>query len=726
MKSRSVYIGGIGIICSLGSGPAEIEEALRDNRSAISPLTLFELFQGNPLPVGQVRNLESSSTLPRTLQLAQIAAAQAMEGIDDPPDAIVIGTTTGGILTSEYLLRQGDQHKELYRYHGLHSVANHVALELKCTGPAISVSTACSSGVVAIAVGLQMLRSGQARSVLVGGVDSISRLTYFGFHSLQLVDRNGCKPLDINRQGMAVAEGAGMLLLTSEKTKTAHAELLGAGLSCDAYHPAAPHPEGQGAFIAMQKALLDAGLSPEDIDYINLHGTGTPDNDLAESRAVNRLFPVQPPLSSIKGASGHSLAAAGAIEAVVSTIAVSHELLPANTSLQTVDPELHLEPLLEPERSPVKAVLTNSFGFGGNNGSLVIGKTSESASTPDEQKPRGFGVHGYFCISGGGDTAATMKRLTKGLSIAERAGLDTISEKLPPRLIRRLKRLPRLALALAAGARENAGPDHQKLDSVYMGTGWGALSETHDFLKRLNDSKEQFPSPTDFVGSVHNAPASQVAIMFGATGANITTSGGDYSFEQALMAAELMYEESEDTKATALVLAADEGHESFTPLFDPSVSFDSTLADGGGALCLSRGHEGVKCHISIPFYRCGLEENVIDTLLESLSCLSGEKSSCAAVFAGIPAAMGDLGERQLENFVAAAGASIPVINYRKFTGEFASSSAVATAIACSCLEAGVIPGALAGGDDIQIEGSRHTIVILGLGQYITAMELSMP
>lgn len=234
MKSQSVYIRGIGIICSLGTGPSEIEKALRANRSAIKPLTLFDLLQEDPLPVGQVCNLNASESLPRTHLLAHIAAVQAMEGTAAPPDAIVLGTTTGGILTTEQLLRDGEQRKELYGFHGLHSVAGYIADELKCTGPAISVSTACSSGVVAIAMGLQMLRKGQARNVLVGGVDSLSRLTYFGFHSLQLVDRNGCKPLDINRQGMAVAEGAGMLLLTTENAERVHAELLGVGLSCDA------------------------------------------------------------------------------------------------------------------------------------------------------------------------------------------------------------------------------------------------------------------------------------------------------------------------------------------------------------------------------------------------------------------------------------------------------------------------------------------------------------
>lgn len=723
MKSQPVYISGIGIVCSLGTSPAEIERTLRENRSAIEPLSLFDLLQGEPLPVGQVQSLEASASLPRTHLLAHSAAAQALKGVLAPPDAIVLGTTTGGILTTEQLLREGEQRKEKYSFHGLHSVANYIADEFNCTGPAITVSTACSSGVVAITMGMQMLRKGKVQSVLVGGIDSLSRLTYFGFHSLQLVDRNGCKPLDINRQGMAVAEGAGMLLLTTENSGEAYAELLGAGLSCDAYHPAAPHPEGQGAFMAMKNALDDAEVSPGDIKYINLHGTGTPDNDLAESRAVNRLFPVHPPLSSIKGASGHSLAAAGALEAVVSAIAVSHDLLPANTSLQTVDPELGLTPIMEPKSAPVKAVMTNSFGFGGNNGSLVIGKAGENTSVSSHENiSKGFGIHGYYCLSGAGDTSATMELLQNGASVSGRAGLDIISANLPARLIRRLKRLPRMALALASGAKEKSGPDYQNMDSVYMGTGWGALSETHDFLKRLNESGEQFPSPTDFVGSVHNAPASQIAIMFGATGANITTSGGDYSFEQALLAAELTYDNHGDS--TALVLGADEGHESFSPLFDPSVFAGSTIADGGGALCVSRDLQKAKNNISIPFYGRGTEESVINRLLESLTCISKEKNKCAAVLVGIPLAMRDTGEEQLEQFVAALKVSIPVIDYRKYLGEFASASAVAAAISCFFLENGVVPGALADGADIVIDRNKNTILVLGLGQYVTAMELS--
>lgn len=729
MTNRPVYISGTGIISAMGSGLAVTENTLRGNRSAIRPLTLFPLLHGSPLPVGQVGepgDLDEAASVPRTHLLASIAARQAMHGYSRPPDAIVLGTTTGGILTTEQLLRGNDQQKEHYRHHGLNTVADHLALQLNCTGPALVVSTACSSGVVAIALALKMLRRGQAETVLAGGVDSLSRLTYFGFHSLQLVDQAGCRPLDQNRQGMAVAEGAGMLLLTTQKTDTCFAELLGAGLSCDAYHPAAPHPEGQGAFMAMQHALTDAGLHPENIDYINLHGTGTPDNDLAESKAVRRLFSIPPPLSSIKGASGHSLAAAGAVEAVIATMTITRGLMPANTGLQTVDPALNLQPLTHPLEFPARAVLSNSFGFGGNNGSLIIGAADVFQQTPAQQRCAGLAIHGYSCLTGAGDSAATIARIHRGETVAGMAESKTFSANLPPRMIRRLKRLPKMTLSLAAAAYENAKKtvvNEQKPGSVFMGTGWGALSETHDFLTRLAESREQFPSPTDFVGSVHNGPASQVAIMFGATGPNITTSGGDYSFEQAIMAAELMLE---NATQPALLLGADEGHDLFSRLFDSSIRPETILADGGGALYVTRKKQDAHCTLSIPFYKSGKAKDVITGLVDALGIRPNQPSGYALILAGIPAAMHREGNQQLEQFIALAQLSVPVVDYRKYIGECAAASAVATALAASFLDSGVIPGALVGGADLAVSNEKNKILILGLGRQITAIKLCRP
>ena len=675
------------------------------------------------MPVGQVDGIEAPLSPPRTHLLASIAALQAMAECDQPPDAVILGNTTGGILTTEQLLRDNAENKELYRYHGLNSVTEYIAREIGCRGTTLTVSTACSSGSVAIALALEMLRQGKAKRVLAGGVDSLCRLTYFGFHSLQLVDRKGCKPLDADRHGMAVAEGAAMLLLTTEKPDKPLAELLGAGLSCDAYHPAAPHPEGRGAFLAMQAALADAGLAPTDIDYINLHGTGTPENDLAESKAITSLFATPPMLSSIKGATGHSLAASGAIEAVVSVIAVSKNFLPANTGWQKPDPALGLTPLTQPTTQRTNAVLSNSFGFGGNNGCLVITKPENFSSPPaPERVSTGLAIHGCSCLTGAGNITATLALLAQGVPVAGKVDLGSISGNLPPHMVRRLKRLPRMTLSLALAAHQDSALEG-KPSAVYMGTGWGALSETYDFLSRLTDSKEQFPSPTDFVGSVHNAPAGQAAILLGATRANITTSGGDYSFEQALLAADILMAEGDES---CLVLGVDEGHQVLSPLLDSSIASGTFLADGGGAFCLSRKREGAQCLARIPFYQSSTTEGCVNSLIDALGGAQTGKDKYALLLAGIPAAVREEGERQLAHFMEQSGIRVPVIRYREFTGEFASASAVASVMAVSFLASGEVPGSLVTGEVLALENNRKGILVLGLGRYLSAMEFFRP
>ncbi|MDP3695602.1 MAG: beta-ketoacyl synthase chain length factor, partial [Desulfocapsaceae bacterium] len=292
--------------------------------------------------------------------------------------------------------------------------------------------------------------------------------------------------------------------------------------------------------------------------------------------------------------------------------------------------------------------------------------------------------------------------------------LDSLSENLPSRLVRRLKRLPRMTLSLAAAALADSGLE-EKPSAVFMGTGWGALSETYDFLTRLAESQEQFPSPTDFVGSVHNGPAGQAAIMFEATGANITTSGGDYSFEQALLAADLMMQEGDER---SLVLGVDEGHQALSPLLDPSIAPATLLADGGGGLCLSRTSNGAQCLVRVPFYQSSATEGAIDLLIETLGGVQILKSKYALVLAGIPAAVREEGEAQLARFVDQSGCQAPVIRYRELTGEFASASAVAAVMAVSFLTERQLP---AGEED-----GKNAILVLGLGPYLSAMEFSRP
>jgi 3-oxoacyl-(acyl-carrier-protein) synthase len=706
-NKKEIYIAGIGIISPLGCGLEATEQTLEKNLSAIAPLntTVFSIQQQPPLPVGQVQELTDSS-LPRTHTLAINAAKQAMDKNASVPDAVIIGTTTGGILRTEELLAGGEQNPVTYRYHGLSTVAEEVAEVVQCSGQALTVSTACSSGTVAISMALKMLESGKAEWVLAGGVDSLCKLTYYGFHSLQLVDPKGSRPLDKNRQGMSVAEGAALLLLTTIMPEQPLGQILGCGLSCDAYHPASPHPEGKGAARAMQNAMANAGIGTEDIDYINLHGTGTPDNDLAESKAVRTLFVNPPPLSSTKGATGHSLAASGAIEAVIAAICLQKNFAPANTGCLEPDPECGLNPVLQPEHLPVSAVLSNSFGFGGNNACLVIGQSDNFPAPESANHGAPLTILGKACITGAGHTKKSMERFSKLEAMAGILDSKTISQDLPTRKVRRLKRFSRISLALAEAAKQDSGLE-QSPHSVFMGSGWGALSETYDFLDKLQSSKEKFPSPIDFVGSVHNSAAGQIAIMHGATGANITSSGGDYSFEQALLAAD-SFLDANAASTSAFVLAADESHKHFSPLFDPSIAANTPLADGGGGFYITRKAVPGRISIRLKFYQKQADD-ILDTLIATLDNNDSLQNDCKMILAGIPAADAKNGEEQLDNFMRKTGLDIPVIHYRKFTGEFASASGVAAVMAVHLLEEGVVK-------------PDKKILVLGFGKYITAME----
>jgi 3-oxoacyl-[acyl-carrier-protein] synthase-1/3-oxoacyl-[acyl-carrier-protein] synthase II len=709
----------MGIITSLGSGISNTRNAIQKGLTGIQPLTLFATASNRPLPVGEIADLIENDDLPRTHQLARLAAQQAMADSREAPEAVVMGVTTGGMLTTENLLKKKARDPKLYQFHATGSVAEDIARRYHCTGPALTVSTACSSGAAALKIALEMLRSGSVKRVLAGGADSLCRLTYYGFNALQLIDPQGARPLDSNRRGMSGGEGAAMLLLVADEPDHAVAEVLGAGLSCDAYHPATPHPRGQGALAAMQAALMDAGISTSDIDYINLHGTGTLDNDISEARAIDTLFSGKKPLlSSVKGACGHSLAAAGAIEAVIAALSISSSLVPANVGCHRPDPDLKLDPVMQPSRRPIETVLSNSFGFGGNNAAIVLGAGGKPKPdrTPADTRP--MAILGSACITGAGRVGRTMRAVAKGQGCAGMLDLREISANLCAARVRRLKRFPRLAMSLAIAAHENSDAGDIPT-AVFLGTGWGALSETTDFLNRLFETDEQFPSPIDFIGSVHNAAAGQIAMRFQATGANITMTGGDYSFEQSLMAAGLV---SKNIRDGFLVLGADESHSEFSRVFDPSVAKSACLADGGGALYLKKGTHLSGLTIRSVFFECS-ENNpeVISSLIQQIERQQPLNDRYGVILAGLPAACRREGEVQLQTLLALSGFNHPVIDYRKLTGEFASASAVAAVMAVKFLQEGQIPEPLC--EDKPGELGPKGALIIGTGDFITAMEV---
>ncbi|MFA6972374.1 MAG: beta-ketoacyl-[acyl-carrier-protein] synthase family protein [Gallionella sp.] len=296
---------------------------------------------------------------------------------------VFLGTSTSGILQTELAYRQRDPASGklpanfIYgTTHNTYSVAYFTRSYFGLTGPAVVVSSACSSSAKVFSSARRMIAAGLIDAAVVGGVDSLCLTTLYGFNSLGLLSEQACRPYDVQRNGLSIGEAAAFALL--ERTP-AHLNadavlLLGTGESSDAYHMSSPHPEGLGARIAMQDALKMAGLQPSDINYINLHGTATQNNDAAEGRAVAGVFGPGTACSSTKGATGHTLGAAGGLEAVICALALQHGLLPAGLNTQQIDPALNLDYLLRNREQPVARVLSNSFGFGGTNCSLIFGR----------------------------------------------------------------------------------------------------------------------------------------------------------------------------------------------------------------------------------------------------------------------------------------------------------------------------------------------------------------
>jgi len=381
----------------LGRGLPATLAALEAAHSGLTPCH-FETVELQTY-IGEVAELDAVRLPPslrhfdcRNNRLAQLGLTQdgfdvavhsAVERLGAERIGVFLGTSTSGILTTEIAYRHLDPLTGAlpagFDYRGTHnsfSVADYVSQYFGLAGPAVAVCTACSSSAKVFAAAQRMLAAGQIDAAIVGGVDSLCLTTLYGFHSLQLSSPQPCRPFDRARDGLSIGEAAAFALL-ERAPATLDPEailLLGAGESSDAYHMSSPHPEGAGARSAMQRALAGAGLAPEHVDYINLHGTGTPSNDSAESRAVATLFGTVTPCSSTKGATGHTLGAAGALEAVISALALQAGLMPGGLNLRQRDPELAVNYLTGNQRAPLRRVLSNSFGFGGANCALLLGR----------------------------------------------------------------------------------------------------------------------------------------------------------------------------------------------------------------------------------------------------------------------------------------------------------------------------------------------------------------
>ena len=388
-----IYITGYGLISAIGIGEKETLESLRNEKTGIAT----GLKEGTKAyKVGEIAltndemksrfNLSTNGS--RTALLGMVAAKQAFKGhalTDKIKTGLISGTSVGGMDVSEKeyknYINNKNHNPENYKHHSSGVSSDQIAEELNITGFVNTISTACSSAANALMMGARMIRSGMLDRVIVGGTDSMTSFTISGFKSLMIFDNDWCKPFDNERKGLNLGEGAGFIVLESEESLAISkmkpvAILSGWSNASDAFHQTASSPDGEGAQLSMLEALKVAGLNPADIDYINAHGTATPNNDLSESQAIKAIFKSSiPPFSSTKAFTGHTLAASGGIEAVLAILAINNGLLLPNLNFSNEIEETKLTPQLRFEDSKtVNHVLSNSFGFGGNNSTVILSK----------------------------------------------------------------------------------------------------------------------------------------------------------------------------------------------------------------------------------------------------------------------------------------------------------------------------------------------------------------
>ena len=391
---QPVYLAHYTLTTCLGRGRDANWEAIVQQRTGLQPCK----FETAELPtfVGQVNCVELEAMPPRLAdhlcrnnQLAQLALKQddfcnaveeAIQTYGRNRIGVFLGTSTSGILSTEIAYRHRDEKTGAlpndfhYQHtHNTFSVSGFVRDYFELEGPAVAVSSACSSSAKVFGNAARMMACGLIDAAIVGGVDSLCLTTLYGFNSLELLSSERCQPFGAQRNGISIGEAAGFALLTREKPTSGRAvAITGVGESSDAHHMSSPHPEGAGALASMQQALDMAGLVPTQIDYINLHGTATRSNDAAEGLAVSTLFGSNVPCSSTKGHTGHALGAAGIVEAILCAMAIENQLLPAGVNTLEVDGSLKVNYLLDNNLIAPKAIISNSFGFGGSNCSLLL------------------------------------------------------------------------------------------------------------------------------------------------------------------------------------------------------------------------------------------------------------------------------------------------------------------------------------------------------------------
>lgn len=566
----NIAITGEGIVSAIGLNKQEVLQALQEGRTGIGEMKYLQSIH-HELPVGEVDlsneqmkkmlGIPSEQMMSRTSLLGMLAIDQALKEAyvdvaslrarkaDGKPLRIVLvsGTTVGGMDITELCFDQLEKQKsvEFLQHHDCGNSTRQMADHFGIFDEVATLSTACSSAANAIMLGARLLKAGEADLVVAGGTEALSRFHLNGFNSLMILDHESCRPFDTTRAGLNLGEGAAFLVLESEEMAqqrkiTPHAYLTGYGNACDAFHQTASSENGEGAYLAMTEALAMAHLSAKDIQYVNAHGTGTPNNDQSESVSLKRVFGDEMPMvSSTKSFTGHTTSASGSIETVICILAMQHHFVPANLGWKN-PMENGILPTMGAQNLDLENVLCNSFGFGGNDSSLVISlHPKESASEIMRD--------------------VKIKVLSK-VEINSEEQLTDIRKYVKPLEVRRMGKIMKSSLLSSLEALQRAGIEVP--DSIITGTAYGCLENSERLMEQIKEEGEGMLKPTFFMQSTHNTIGSNIAIKTHCHGYNVTYTQESHSLEWAIRDAELLLRSG---KVKNVLVGC---HDESTPLFN--------------------------------------------------------------------------------------------------------------------------------------------------------------
>lgn len=542
MMDRSISITGMGIVCAIGNDAASVLDSLRRKESGIRQMKYLESLHSD-IPVGEVQlsteqmaemlGLKGEEPVSRTSVMGAIAVREALnqakvKDLDKKKVVLISGTTVGVMdVTEKFFERMKNEPDLQYLPHSNECGKSTLQIARYAGVPnaeCCTISTACSSALNALILGSEMLGRGDADVVIAGGSESLSKFHLNGFNTLMILDRERCRPFDDTRAGLNLGEGAAYVVL-ERNAPNPLAYVKGYANRCDAFHQTATSENGDGAFLAMSAALANSGLSVHDIQYVNAHGTGTPDNDSSESRALQRVFGDSlPEISSTKSYTGHTTSASGSIETVICILALLNNFIPASLGWSKAMPGGVVP---TPGRTDIRMdnVMCNSFGFGGNDSSVILGREPSSAGRCERFDFTGVSTVSHIVVK------------------SDDGNLSDLKEFVPPMESRRMCKLMKAGLLSAMRAMKTAGVACP--DAIVSATSRGMLETSTLFLEDVVTNREELLKPTLFMQSTHNTVSSAIAIRTGCHGYNITYSQGDDSLKWAMRDAERLIRSGE-------------------------------------------------------------------------------------------------------------------------------------------------------------------------------------